>query len=57
MTPELFQSLCDIVDTQNKIIRQLLDLLAQPQAVDEYEREVEQQGKEYAALISGQGGR
>ena len=40
MTPELFQALCDIIDAQSQIIRQLLDLLAQHQAVDEYEREI-----------------
>ena len=57
MTPELFQALCDIIDAQSQIIRQLLDLLAQHQAVDEYEREIEQRGREYAALIRGQGGR
>ena len=57
MTPELFQALCDIIDAQSQMIRQLLDLLCQHQAVEDYEREMEQRGKEYAALIRGQGGR
>lgn len=56
MTPELFQGLCDIIDAQSRTIRQLLDLLAQHQAVDEYERTIEQREQEYAALLCGREG-
>lgn len=56
MTPELFQDLCDIIDAQSQMIRQLLDLLAQHQAVDEYERATEKREQEYAALLCGQEG-
>ena len=56
MTPEFMQSLCDIIDAQSQMIRQLLDLLAQHQAVDEYERATVQREKEYAALLCGQEG-
>ena len=56
MNPELLQSLCDIIDAQSKMIRQLLDLLAQHQAVEDYEKEMEQREKEYAALLCGQEG-
>lgn len=57
MTSELLQDLCDIIETQNRMIRQLIDLLAQHQTVAEYEREMERQEREYAAVVSGQEGR
>lgn len=53
MNAEQAQVLCDIIDTQNKLIRQLLELLGQYQAVDEYEKEIERQQQEYAALTEG----
>lgn len=56
MTPEILQSLCDIIDVQSQTIRQLINILAQHQAVDEYERELEQRDKEYTALLCGQEG-
>lgn len=57
MNSEIFQSLCNIIESQNSLLRRLLDLLAQHQAVDEYEAEMELQDKEYAALIGDNGGR
>lgn len=56
MTPELLQSLCDIIDAQSQMIRQPIDLLGQHQAVEEYEREMEQREKEYAAVVGGREG-
>ena len=56
MTPELLQHLCDIIDAQSDMIRQLIDLLAQHQAVEDYEREMEQREKEYAAVLGGREG-
>jgi len=57
MTPEIAQALCDIIDAQSNMIRQLIDLLAQHQAVEEYEAELKQREQEYAAVVSGQEGR
>jgi len=56
MTPELLQHLCDIIDAQSDMIRQLIDLLAQHQAVEDYEREMEQREKEYVAVLGGREG-
>ena len=56
MTPELLQHLCDIIDAQSDMIRQLIDLIAQHQAVEDYEREMEQREKEYAAVLGGREG-
>ena len=55
MNPELTQTLCDIIDTQNKLIRRLIELLGQFQAVDDYERGLEQRQQEYAAVIGAEG--
>jgi len=57
MNPELTQTLCDIIDTQNELIRRLIELLGQFQAVDDYERELEQRQEEYAAAIGMKEGR
>lgn len=57
MNPELTQTLCDIIDTQNELIRRLIELLGQFQAVDDYERELEQRQEEYAAAIGIKEGR
>lgn len=57
MNPELTQALCDIIDTQNELIRRLIELLGQFQAVDDYERELEQRQEEYAAAIGMKEGR
>ena len=57
MNSEIFQSLCNIIESQNSLLRRLLDLLAQHQAEDEYEAELELQDNEYAALIGDNGGR
>ena len=57
MNSEIFQSLCNIIEAQDSLLRRLLDLLAQHQAVDEYEAELELQDKEYATLIDDDGGR
>lgn len=57
MNSEIFQSLCSIIEAQDGLLRRLLDLLAQHQAVDEYEAELELQDKEYATLIDDDGGR
>ena len=57
MNPELTQTLCDIIDTQNELIRRLIELLGQFQAVDDYERELERRQEEYAAAIEMKEGR
>lgn len=57
MNPEPTQTLCDIIDTQNELIRRLIELLGQFQAVDDYERELEQRQEEYAAAIGMKEGR
>lgn len=57
MNPELTQTLCDIIDTQNELIRRLIELLGQFRAVDDYERELEQRQEEYAAAIGMKEGR
>lgn len=57
MTPNLVEALCDIIDAQTDMIRQLVSLLAQHQEVEEYERELRQREQEYAALVSGNEGR
>lgn len=57
MAPNLVEALCDIIDKQNDMIRQLVGLLAQHQEVDEYEKELRQREQEYAALVSGEEGR
>ena len=57
MNPELTQTLCDIIDTQNELIRRLIELLGQFQAVDYYESELEQRQEEYAAAIGIKEGR
>lgn len=57
MNPELTQALCDIIDTQNRMIQQLIDLLGQHQSVEDYEREMKQRQQEYAAAIGTKEGR
>lgn len=57
MNPELTQALCDIIDTQNRMIQQLIDLLGQHQSVEDYEREKKQRQQEYAAAIGTKEGR
>jgi len=57
MNPELTQALCDIINTQNRMIQQLIDLLGQHQSVEDYEREMKQRQQEYAAAIGTKEGR
>jgi len=57
MTPQIAQGLCDIIDAQSQMIRQLIDQLAQHQAVEEYEAELKQREQEYAAVLGGPEGR
>jgi mannitol/fructose-specific phosphotransferase system IIA component (Ntr-type) len=57
MNPELTQALCDIIDTQNRMIQQLIDLLGQYQSVEDYEKEMKQRQQEYAAAIGTKEGR
>ena len=57
MNPELTQALCNIIDTQNRMIQQLIDLLGQHQSVEDYEREMKQRQQEYAAAIGTKEGR
>lgn len=57
MTPSLVEALCGIIDAQNDMIRQLVNLLAQHQEVEEYEKELAEREREYAAIVSGEEGR
>ena len=57
MPPQVIEALCDIIEAQNDMIRQLVTLLAQHQAVEDYERELAEREKEYAAIVAGQEGR
>ena len=57
MTPYIVESLCGIIDAQTDMIRQLVNLLAQHQEVEEYEKELAEREREYAAIVSGQEGR
>ena len=57
MTPSLVEALCGIIVAMSDMIRQLVSLLAQHQEVEEYERELAEREKEYAAIVSGEEGR